>query len=179
MAEEQDLIAELEAAEAQKGGFPWKWVLIVVLAAALGAGGYFTFLYFQNGEAPAEKVTGEGEAPGAKEAAPQDAKKEEEDLGVMVSLDPFIINLAGSKGKRFLKVTMTLELNDPSVQEEVRENLQRIIDSILILLSSKTFQEVYSIQGKFKLKDEITTRVNRFLLMGHVKDVYFTEFVIQ
>ncbi len=62
---------------------------------------------------------------------------------------------------------------------EIKENLQKITDSILVLLSSKTFEEVYSVQGKFKLKDEITTRVNRFLVLGHVKDAYFTEFIIQ
>ena len=98
---------------------------------------------------------------------------------VMVPLNPFLVNLSRTEGKRFLKVTMTLELNSPEVQAEVKNNTQKILDSILVLLSSKTFEDVYSIQGKFKLKDEITTRVNRFLVMGHVKNVYFSEFVIQ
>ncbi|NIQ01548.1 MAG: hypothetical protein GWM98_15110, partial [Nitrospinaceae bacterium] len=81
--------------------------------------------------------------------------------------------------QRFLKVTVSLELSAPEVHGEIKENLQKITDSILVLLSSKTFEEVYSVQGKFKLKDEITTRVNRFLVLGHVKDAYFTEFIIQ
>ncbi|MFQ5717741.1 MAG: flagellar basal body-associated FliL family protein, partial [Nitrospinales bacterium] len=100
-------------------------------------------------------------------------------LGVMVPLEPFIVNLADSKGKRFLKVAITLELSSPEVSAEISENIQKITDSILILLSSKTFTDVYSVQGKFKLKDEVVTRVNRFLVLGHVKDAYFTEFVIQ
>ncbi|MEC9019274.1 MAG: flagellar basal body-associated FliL family protein [Nitrospinota bacterium] len=50
---------------------------------------------------------------------------------------------------------------------------------MLVLLSSKSFEDVYSVQGKFKLKDEVTTRVNRFLVVGHIKDAYFTEFIIQ
>jgi len=78
-----------------------------------------------------------------------------------------------------LKVTATLELSSPEVNPEFEENLQKITDSILVLLSSKTFEDVYSVQGKFKLKDEITTRVNRFLVVGHVKDAYFTEFIVQ
>jgi flagellar FliL protein len=97
----------------------------------------------------------------------------------MFTMDPFVVNLAGSNGKRFLKVTATLELSSPEVNPEFEENLQKITDSILVLLSSKSFEDVYSVQGKFKLKDEITTRVNRFLVVGHVKDAYFTEFIVQ
>ncbi|NIQ00944.1 MAG: hypothetical protein GWM98_11445, partial [Nitrospinaceae bacterium] len=82
-------------------------------------------------------------------------------------------------GNRILKVTVTLELNNPATRPEVHSNMQKILDSILVLLSSKTFEDVYSVQGKYKLKDEITTRVNRFLTMGHVKEVYFSEFIIQ
>ena len=100
-------------------------------------------------------------------------------LGIMFSLDPFIVNLAGSQGKRFLKVTVSLELSAPEIHAEVKENIQKIMDSILVLLSSKNFEDVYSVQGKFKLKDEITARVNRFLVLGHIKEAYFTEFIIQ
>jgi len=76
-------------------------------------------------------------------------------------------------------VTVSLELSTQEVHVELKENIQKITDSILVLLSSKNFEDVYSVQGKFKLKDEITTRVNRFLLVGHIKDAYFTEFIIQ
>jgi len=100
-------------------------------------------------------------------------------LGVMFPMDSYLVNLAGSGGKRFLKVTVSLELSSPEVHFELKENIQKITDSVLVLLSSKTFEDVYSVQGKFKLKDEITVRVNRFLVLGHVKDAYFTEFIIQ
>ena len=62
---------------------------------------------------------------------------------------------------------------------ELKENIQKIIDSVFVLLSSKNFEDVYSVQGKFKLKDKITTWVNRFLVIGHVKGAYFTGFIIQ
>jgi flagellar protein FliL len=161
-------------------------LIIVILLALLGGGGYYAYItFFQKpaAEAPAEgEATKEGEASKDGEAPPGEGGKEMEiqpGLGVMVPLEPFIINLANSQGNRFLKVTVTLELSSPEVHAEVNENVQKITDSILILLSSKSFEDVYSIQGKFKLKDEITTRVNRFLVLGHVKDAYFTEFVIQ
>lgn len=115
----------------------------------------------------------------APEKAPPAGTRAPAIVGAMVPLEPFVVNLAKTKGSRILKVTITLELNNPEVQPEVEDNRQKIMDSILVLLSSKTFDDVYSIQGKFKIKDEITTRVNRYLTMGHVREVYFSEFLIQ
>ena len=150
--------------------------LALLLLGALGAGGYYAYITFFQ-DTPAENgAKGGNEADGQ---VKEDEPPPQPGLGVMVPMEPFIVNLAQSKGKRFLKVSLTLELSSPEVNAEINENTQKITDSILILLSSKTFEDVYSVQGKFKLKDEITTRVNRFLVLGHVKDAYFTEFVIQ
>ena len=182
MAEEEAEEGGEEAGE-QKKGLPIKLILIVVGVLALGGGGYFAYTNFFQDEAVEESAEGgaeEGEGKEGEEGT--DSKKEEQlppDIGVMFTLDPFVVNLAGSSGKRFLKVTATLELSAPEVNPEVDENLQKITDSILVLLSSKNFEDLYSVQGKFKLKDEIATRVNRFLVVGHIKDVYFSEFIIQ
>ena len=174
MAEEDDILEDLEAAEgpAAKKKPMGMIIGIIVGLLALGGGGYYAYMnYFQ--EQPVEKVPVEGEEGAVKKV------EEDVNLGVMFPLDPFIVNLAGSKGKRFLKVTISLELSTPEVHAELKENIQKVTDSILVLLSSKSFEDVYSVQGKFKLKDEVTTRVNRFLVVGHVKDAYFTEFIIQ
>ena len=171
MAEEEDALDELEGAEAKK---PIGMIIgIIVGLLVLGGGGYYAYINFFQ-EKPVEEKPAEGEE--GKEEAPA-----EEDLllGVMFPMDPFVVNLAGSEGKRFLKVTISLELSTPEVHLEIKENFQKVTDSILILLSSKAFEDVYSVQGKFKLKDEITTRVNRFLVVGHIKEAYFTEFIIQ
>jgi flagellar FliL protein len=87
--------------------------------------------------------------------------------------------LAKSQGNRFLKVTLSLEMSAPEVRPDIKKNIQKITDSILLLLSTKLFEDVYSVQGKFALKNEITARVNPFLVSGKVKEVYFTEFIIQ
>ena len=147
---------------------------------ALAGGGYFAYTNFFQEEAVEESA--EKDKNGEEGGEGEDGENAEElppGVGVMFTMDPFVVNLAGSNGKRFLKVTATLELSSPEVNPEFEENLQKITDSILVLLSSKTFEDVYSVQGKFKLKDEITTRVNRFLVVGHVKDAYFTEFIVQ
>lgn len=169
MAEEQeDVLDEVEVDDpVSKKKSPLKMIIILVVLLALGGGGYYAYITYFNVQAQTEEASVE---PGQEEAS---------NLGVMFPLDPFVVNLAGSQGKRFLKVTVSLELSAQEVHVEVKENLQKITDSILVLLSSKNFEDVYSVQGKFKLKDEITTRVNRFLVLGHTKEAYFTEFIIQ
>ena len=176
MAEEEDVLDELEGAEGGKK--PIGMIIgIIVGLLVLGGGGYYAYTNFFQ-EKPVEEKPAEGEE--GKEEGKEEAPPEEDlNLGVMFPMDPFVVNLAGSEGKRFLKVTIFLELSTPEVRLEIKENIQKVTDSILILLSSKAFEDVYTVQGKFKLKDEITTRVNRFLVVGHIKDVYFTEFIIQ
>ena len=172
MAEEQEELldeVEIDDESTAKKKSPVKMIVILlVVLGLLGGGGYFAYMKYMQPEQTPEAV-GAGEA--VEEVSPN--------LGIMFSLDPFIVNLAGSQGKRFLKVTVSLELSAPEVHAEVKENIQKIMDSILVLLSSKNFEDVYSVQGKFKLKDEITSRVNRFLILGHIKEAYFTEFIIQ
>ncbi|MBT3514852.1 MAG: hypothetical protein HOB32_07300 [Nitrospina sp.] len=183
MAEEEAEEGGEGAAEEEKKGLPIKLILIVVGVLALAGGGYFAYTNFFQEETVEESAEGnkEGEeaGEGGKGVDGENLEELPPDVGVMFTMDPFVVNLAGSKGKRFLKVTTTLELSSPEVNPEFEENLQKITDSILVLLSSKSFEDVYSVQGKFKLKDEITTRVNRFLVVGHVKDAYFTEFIVQ
>ena len=171
MAEDEDILGDDEAAGGKK---PMGMIIgIIVGLLVLGGGGYYAYVNFFQ-EKPVEEKPAEGEEGEGEGEVEEDIK-----LGVMFSMDPFVVNLAGSEGKRFLKVTISLELSTPEVNLELNENIQKITDSILVLLSSKAFEDVYSVQGKFKLKDEITTRVNRFLVVGHIKDAYFTEFIIQ
>ena len=120
-----------------------------------------------------EKKTIEEEKPNKKPLI----KKKKKDF--IFQLEPIIVNLAKSQGNRFLKVTLSLEMSAPEVRPDIKKNIQKITDSILLLLSSKLFEDVYSVQGKFTLKNEITARVNPFLVLGKVKEVYFTEFIIQ
>ena len=137
----------------------------------------------QEEPAEVEKVEEEQELAGEEQKPAQGKKKEKKKKkvkkDVMYHLDPFIVNLARSQGNRFLKITVSLEISSPEVRSNLEKNVQKISDSIILLLSTKTFEDVYSVQGKFTLKGEITTRVNQFLTVGQVKGAYFTEFLIQ
>ena len=147
-----------------------------LLAFATAAG--LIFLLNQGNLEAQEEVTEEEKVEEKTSSEePKPVKKVKKDL--MFHLDPFIVNLAKSGGNRFLKVTVSLEMSSPKVRLGLKKNIQKITDSILLLLSTKVFEDVYSVQGKFTLKGEITTRVNQFLTEGQVKGAYFTEFIIQ
>lgn len=147
-----------------------------LLAFATAAG--LIFLLNQGNLEAQEEVTEEEKVEEKTSSEePKPAKKVKKDL--MFHLEPFIVNLAKSGGNRFLKVTVSLEMSSPEVRLGLKKNIQKVTDSILLLLSTKIFKDVYSVQGKFTLKGEITTRVNQFLTEGQVKGAYFTEFIIQ
>ena len=122
-----------------------------LLAFATAAG--LIFLLNQGNLEAQEEVTEEEKVEEkASSEEPKPVKKVKKDL--MFQLDPFIVNLAKSGGNRFLKMTVSLEMSSPKVRLGLKKNIQKITDSILLLLSTKVFEDVYSVQGKFTLKGE-------------------------
>jgi flagellar FliL protein len=100
-------------------------------------------------------------------------------LGPMVDLEQFIVNLLGGDGRRYLKTNISLELTHKNAGPEVENKMPRIRDAIIRQLSSKRFDEISTESGKARLCEEIKNNVNRHLIDGQVKNVYFTTFVIQ
>ncbi|NCO58706.1 MAG: flagellar basal body protein FliL [Nitrospirae bacterium CG18_big_fil_WC_8_21_14_2_50_70_55] len=124
---------------------------------------------------PAAEAGGEAKAPGAAEGE----KKAETFIGSLFELEPMVVNLEQSKGKRYLKVKMSFELNKEAVQEEIKARLPQLRDAILLMLSSKSFQDVSTVEGKLALRDALLTRINGLLTTGFIKRIYFEEFVVQ
>jgi flagellar FliL protein len=114
---------------------------------------------------------------GEHEATQHEEHKEEDFIGKLVPLETFLVNLAGSRGTKLIKINMELEVNGEGVLEEIEKRKPQIRDIIIILLSSKTYQQISTKDGKELLRDEIRDRVNPFLTKGQIKRVYFTEFI--
>ncbi|NTU41465.1 MAG: flagellar basal body protein FliL [Nitrospirales bacterium] len=145
----------------KKGGS--KKLLIIILAAVLvlgGAGGFAAYkLFFSKAKA--------GEAEHKKEAQ----------KSVLVALDPFVVNLTDQG--RYLKVTMQLEIMDAAQQAMFQEKMPNIRDTVITLLSSKSAESVAGPEGKLQLKDELILRVNQAVGKDVLKNLYFTDFVMQ
>ena len=145
-------------------------VIGVLLVALLGVGGFIVYT---------QVLGGGGSEEAKKEAAKVEEMKAAAKLGIVTALDPFIVNLADEAGKRYLKVTMQFELDNEMLNEEISNKMPQIKDSVITVLSSKNTDDLLTVDGKFKLKEQIQTRVNVLLKTGVVKNVYFVEFVIQ
>ena len=94
-------------------------------------------------------------------------------------LDPFIVNIYDGQELRYLKVKVELEMVSPAIKAEIEGRLAPIRDSVLILLSAKTLQDIQDVQGKNTLKDEILGAINKNIPPGKIAKVYFTDFVVQ
>jgi flagellar protein FliL len=156
---------------AEKKGFPLKLVILLVVLLGLGGGGFFAWKAgmlnrFLGSEKQAHASKGE-----KKEVAL--------DVGPTRSLDTFIVNLADPHGKRYLKVKMDLELSDEKVVPELEKRLPQLKDTILTTLCSKTYEEIGTLEGKMQLRMEIMARLNQYLKSGKIKNIYFTDFIVQ
>ncbi len=136
--------------------------IIAVVVILAGVGGYFGYTHFV--------PKGKGQD---KEAA-KDAKAAK---GVLIPVDAFVVNL--SDPGRYLKVTMQLEIDDPLNQPLVTEKMPKLRDAIITLLSSKSSEAVAGPEGKFQLKDELLLRVNQAVGKDVIRNLYFTDFVMQ
>lgn len=156
----------------KKGG--GKKIIIIILLVVLVLGGAAAALRFlAPGLIPG---WGEKQAAGPKTSGGGEGGA---GMGELYPMQTFIVNLADPSGKRYLKLTLSLELDNPEMKTEVKTMTPRIRDSILLLLSSMTFEDISSIEGKMRLRDQIVSRCNTYLQMGTVKNVYFSEFVVQ
>jgi flagellar FliL protein len=101
------------------------------------------------------------------------------DIGTLYPLDTFTVNLKSDAGRRYLKATMSLELDNPELSHELDAKAPVLRDMIIRILSSKTLEEVSSKKGKQKVSEQIMDRLNSMITDGQIKGIYFTEFVIQ
>jgi len=95
-----------------------------------------------------------------------------------VALEPFVVNLADTETTRFLKITVVIELTNENLVDQIEQLKDKIRDSIITLLSSRTFNQIRDSKGKLKLKQEMTLRLNEILGTNAVNDVLFTDFII-
>lgn len=166
-------------------------IIIGVLVLILVIGGVVAALMMGNHDAEAEsghvaKTEVAADAHGSdEEAADEDGGAAHvrgeavTEVGLMFPLDAFTVNLLSESGRRYLKCEINLEMEGEELSHELEEKKPVFRDIIIRILSSKSLEEISTIKGKEKLKEQIVNDLNMRLKDGKVKNVYFTEFVVQ
>lgn len=177
-----DKKAQAPDKEPKKKGGKLKLIIILVLVlAVLGGGGFAAWKFYLQPKL-AGNATAEHEPPAEAEKKAEGEKKAEAapaSGGQLVTLDSFVVNLSDPMGRRYLKTTMDVEVADSAAAAELTAAMPKVKDTLLLLLSSKSFEEISSMDRKLELKNQIVERLNQIVGKGKVRNVYFTEFVVQ
>lgn len=157
----------------EKGGSKKKLFIIIglvtlVLLIGAGVAGYFLFMK----EPPPEEKD-----PGMEVPVPEINTQAE--IGPMVNIDEFIVNIISDENNHYVKAALTIELSSEPSKEELEKRMPQIRDAILLLVGNKTFEELQDLQGKKQLKAELLSKINAILYNGQAKSIYFTDFVVQ
>ena len=165
---DRDMEAVEEGAEGKKSK-KGLLIIIILVVLLLGGGGFGAYWFLWRTPPMTAEELAEIEA----------AKKPVPVILPVFDLKPFVVNLADKKSRRYLKVTMKLELSNEDLLGEIDKRRAQIRDVILTMLSSKTVEEIGTMEGKFLLRQDIIKRVNVNLVTGQVTKVYWEEFVVQ
>ncbi|HUO00708.1 MAG TPA: flagellar basal body-associated FliL family protein [Bradyrhizobium sp.] len=140
-----------------------KFIAIVVIAlVALGGigGGAYHFLGGSRTEA----------APAAKIKPP-----------VFFEMPDVLVNLSatGSDRTQYLKVKVVLELPDEAMKAQIEPLMPRLMDTFQTYLRELRPTDLDGSAGLYRLKEELTRRVNAAIAPDRINAVLFKEIVVQ
>lgn len=161
--------AAAPAAEAAAPAAKGRGKLIPIVAGlviACGGGGGWFYMQHKNAEAKTAHVPEKKKVP------------------AFLPIDQFTVNISGGGGDRFLQVAFSLELAEPRIADELKQQMPVVRSRLLLLLSSKTAEDLGNLAGKQKLMGEILAEARAPLAESEipgkgVDHVHFSSFVIQ
>lgn len=179
MAEEKSQPVDPLAMNPNGGGAPSKppILLIALVVVNMLVVAFVGYMIWKGRKAEEAKPTIDKVIEGETATQEKEQTTAPEEVGQVVPLETFVVNLAGSKGRKVLKVNMELEVKGSEVVKEIDNRKAQIRDFIIIILSSKSYEEVSAKEGKDSLRNEIKDNINSFLSKGKILNVYFTELI--
>jgi flagellar FliL protein len=143
-------------------------LLVGAALLAIAGGGGSAWFMVQRGRASDASRTAESNA------APK----------YLVRLEGFTVNLADPEETHFLRVTMDLGIDRlPDGVEKQKAStalpVGRIRDAVLSVLTAGKAEALLTQEGKTQLKKNLVEALNHNVPELGVRDVYFTEFLVQ
>jgi flagellar FliL protein len=99
---------------------------------------------------------------------------------VFAELPEIVANLdAGPRRTGYVKLKARLELEKPGDAKTVQEMMPRLLDLFQTYLRETRPDELRASAGTYRLREELIARANVALAPVHVKNVLFTELLVQ
>ncbi len=150
-----------DAMPAKKGKLKLIIALVGFVAILGGGAGWFFFM------------RGHGEEMHAEAPPPKPPS--------FVEVPDMMVNLVGAPGERvqYLRVKVVLEVKEEKQVEAIKPNLPRVTDLFQTYLRELRPSDINGSAGLFRLKEELTKRVNNAVAPQVVSAVLFKEIVVQ
>ena len=120
-------------------------------------------------------------APGYNPQVGQQDSEEEEVEGIMCELGSVLANPAGGSSRRIMKVGLSVEVTSKELVEKVELEKTKLKDQVLLALTSMQLDVLVTAEGKNELREKLKKTFETALKTepGEIRQVYFSEFVIQ
>jgi len=166
MAEEE----KREKKKSKKSIFLIVAVLVILIIIAVGA-----FLFLKKGSQNSNTVNNTN--------TQSESLLNDKNVHIKTFKD-IIVNLADPSGDRYLKISLALVMQGKAKSQSGESSGETIEDAlikntIITILSTKTSENLLTLSGKEELRKQLITAINKALGEDVVKDIYFTDFVVQ
>jgi flagellar protein FliL len=143
-------------------------LIIAVVGALAVIGGAATWFFFFHHHA--DEMHAEAQAPAPAPKPP-----------VFIDVPDMLVNLVGAPGERvqYLKVRVVLEVKEEKQVEAIKPTMPRVTDIFQTYLRELRPVDLNGSAGLFRLKEELTRRVNAAISPSEVNAVLFKEIVVQ
>jgi flagellar FliL protein len=161
-AEDEEAGADGEQSAQPKRKLPSLKVMIIaaagfVVLAGGGTGGYFMFAGGKDGAAAPSKPP------------------------AFVDVPEVLVNLStvGADRTQYLKVKIVLEIPDAALSPQIESTMPRVMDAFQTYLRELRPTDLDGSAGLYRLKEELTRRVNAAIAPSRITAVLFKEIVVQ
>ncbi len=139
----------------------------------------------------------------AESHAPEAAKRKTPSKSIFVPLENFTVNLRDDGGDHYAQIGVTLELEDATIENDLKTRLPALRNNILLLIASKRTEDLLTLEGKQLLARQIGVRAAQAIgvditdadlatapegtasapakqkTVNPIKDVLFSQFLVQ
>jgi flagellar protein FliL len=160
---------------------PGNKLLIIGAAVSLLAFGGGGFWFYKKNKGEPEQMASQQADPKASAAAP--AQTGPKKPSAFLDLPEMTVNLAAGSGQQdrqqFLRMKIALEVGEQKVVTEIQTMLPRVMDTFQVFMRELRPQDLEGSAGLYRLKEEMTRRVNVAVYPARVDAILFKELMVQ